>query len=63
MHNYVKQNVTVHFIIQKVYKLRKLRNLSGQELYALFDIIVHFIIQKLKKKHIFLKKCTTGCFI
>ena len=28
MHNYVKQNVTVHFIIQKVYKLRKLRKFS-----------------------------------
>ena len=62
-----KQNMTVNFIIQKlkinkfsskIYKLRKLRNLSGKELYALFDIVVPFIIQTLKKKHIFLKKYT-----
>ena len=62
-----KQNMTVNFIIQKlkintfsskIYKLRKLRNLSAKELYALFDIVVPFIIQILKKKHIFLKKYT-----
>ena len=63
-----KQNMTVNFIIQKlkintfsskIYKLRKLGNLSAKELYALFDIVRPFIIQILKKKHIFLKSIQT----
>ena len=56
MHNYVKHNITVNFIIQKlkneknpqkVYKLRKLRNLSARELsflslYTFLRMCVYF---------------------